>query len=191
MPDAAEPIVRHRERRSRIAVYDTLAVVWIVASLLLGVLVHREVRGLIGLTTTVERVGGQLSDVGKTFSGIKLPLVGNQLGDAGAQAQANGALARQQARKARTSVKHLSWLLAIAVVVLAIAPLLATYLPLRIGWARDGSSLARLVARARDDPALARLLSQRAIITMRDRELDELPDRPWDARPAPVPGRSD
>ncbi len=110
--------------------------------------------------------------------GEKLDGIGEQARAAGAQAQAQA-----QAREGRASVESLARLLGVAVVILAIAPVLATYLPLRVCWWRNAAAERRLADRARDDPELQRLISQRAIITMPDHELAALAGRPWATRP--------
>lgn len=177
------PVVRRPIRPGRVALFDVAAVAWIIACLLLGVRVHNEVLGLKGLTVTVERVGGQLESIGGTVGDLDIPLVGKKLDGVGEQARSAGAQAQAQAREGRASVESLATLLGVAVVILAIAPVLATYLPLRVRWWRDAAAERRLAERARQDPELQRLISQRAIITMPDHELAALAGRPWANRP--------
>ncbi len=158
---------------------DIAVVLWVVACVLLGVRLHAEVQGLTGLTVTVERVGGQLEGLGGDLAGLDLPLIGGQLDGVGEQARASGARARRQAVVARKSVESLAWLLAVSVIILALVPVLLAYVPLRVRSWREQAAARRLAARAREDPELRRLLAQRTIVTMSDRELAELDGRPW------------
>ncbi len=171
--------------RTRARWIDLGVVLWVIACVALGVRLHHEVQGLTGLTVTVDRVGGQLEGLGGDLAGLDIPLVGDQLDGIGEQARASGAQARQQAVVARDSVKSLAWLLAVAVVVLALVPVLLVYVPLRVRSWREQTAARELEDRAKEDPELRRLLAQRAILTMPAHELAARPGRPWAAPPAP------
>lgn len=179
-----------RPSRTGVHLLDVVVILWVLGGLLLGIRLHDEVQGLTGLTVTVERVGGQLEGLGGSLGDLNIPLVGG-IDDAADQARDAGKDARVQARTARDSVESVASLLAIAVIALILVPVLFAWLPLRLRWAADHAARKRLAARAQEDPELHRLLAQRTIVTMSERQLDGLPGRPWaTAEPPDAPLRS-
>src|SRR6266581_3963041 len=131
-----------------IRVVDAALIVWTAAWLLIGVAVARDVRGLTQLSGTVV-AGGQVlrvtgSELGQLAS---VPFVGDQLGAVSQQLDGVADQAIASGRDSARRVRSLSVLLGFAVALVPTVPLIALYVPLRVGRAREVRAVRRAVER--------------------------------------------
>jgi hypothetical protein len=169
---------------------DVVLVVWTLAWVLVGVRVAHEVEGLTHLSDTVVDVGQAIDSSGTALESVAaVPFVGDRLDAPVADIHAAGESAVASGRSSRASVHNLSPLLGFAIALIPTVPLVALYVPLRVGAVRERRELRRLVRTHGDDPRLARLLAQRALARLPYRDLvapaldsDAAPDEATTAR---------
>jgi hypothetical protein len=151
---------------------DVALVLWTLAWVFVGMRVADEVDGLTRLSNTVVEVGQAIDSSAKALESVAaVPLVGDRLDGPVADIHAAGASAIASGRSSRESVHNLSPLLGFAIALIPTVPLLALYVPLRVGAVRERRELARLVQAHCGDPRLAWLLAQRALGRLPSREL--------------------
>ena len=158
---------------------DAIAVLWVAAWLVMGVLVHDEVQGLQSLSDTIIRTGQGIEDVGGVLRNINVPFVGDQLQRAGEEVGGVGADTKASGRQAAESADNLSMLLGLSVALIPSSSLFLFYFPARIAHARERRALRQLTIQAREDPELAHFLARRALMGMSYRRLTALGGRPW------------
>lgn len=118
---------------------DALVVVWIIAWVALGLAVAREVDGLKELSGTVRTTGLAVEESGRAIRSLgPLPLVGDRLERPGRRIEDAGRSAASSARSSRRSIERLSVLLGLAIGVIPSVPLVALYLPARLGAGQRG-----------------------------------------------------
>lgn len=164
-----------------LAALDVAVAAWAVVWVLLALQVVQEVRGLQDLSRTVTRVGGAVEQTAGVLERLQgLPFgVGDEVGEAAERVAEAGRSAVESGRSSRESVRSLSVLLGIAIGVIPSVPVLAFYLPLRIGLASERQAIVRAAASAGDDPAFQRFLAMRAVESLSYRRLCEIADEPW------------
>ena len=86
-----------------------------------------------------ETTGHALAAVGH------IPFVGGRISELAAQATAAGASARASGATTAATIDRLAVLLGIAIALIPTVPLLALYVPLRLGWRRDRKAIGRAV----------------------------------------------
>lgn len=155
--------------RSRQVIWDLVIVAWAVLWLLLGMHLHDLVtvlalpgEGLSDVGTSLasgaDRIAAALDDTPLIGGGIAQPF--SQLGDAGEDLAGVG-------EQARDAALRLALWLSVSVAGVAVAVVAAPYLFFRVRWARRATMTARL----RDEPATARLLALRAVVSRPLREI--------------------
>ncbi len=163
-----------------IRVVDAALIVWTAAWLLIGVAVARDVRGLTQLSGTVV-AGGQVlrvtgSELGQLAS---VPFVGDQLGAVSQQLDGVADQAIASGRDSARRVRSLSVLLGFAVALVPTVPLIALYVPLRVGRAREVRAVRRAAAQAPGDPVLLQFLARRAVERLPYHRLRRVTPDPW------------
>jgi len=117
---------------------DGLVVVWLVAWLLTGVAIAREVRDLARLSDTVVSLGQATQRAGVALAELgSLPVVGGSLAEPATAIRRAGTDAIASGRETRRSADRLGVLLGASVALIPGLGLLALYLPRRIAWARE------------------------------------------------------
>jgi hypothetical protein len=138
-----------------------------VGWLVVGLLVAREVDGLTDLSETVSSAGVALEEAGRALQELEgLPFVGGDVGAVGERTERAGESAQASGRSSRESVESLSVLLGISIALAPTLPLLALYLPMRIGWIRQVRAVRRALAHDSDDGMLDELLAARAALNL-------------------------
>ncbi len=149
--------------------------IWAAFWLALAAYTAYEVAALRTLSHTVVKAGAATESTGHALAALaQLPLVGGQLSGLAAQAIAAGASARASGASTATTVDQLAVLLGIAIALIPTVPLLALYLPLRLGWRRDRNAVRQAVARWDGERGLEAFLAQRALAHLPFHELREL-----------------
>ncbi len=158
---------------------DLLLLGWVVGWIVVGLLIAHEVNGLGHLSATVAKAGQAAVASGSALHSLSgVPFIGHGIGQTADKVVAAGQSAVANSVKTRGSVSSLSTLLGIAVAVIPSVPLLAVYLPLRIGRARERLVVAAALKEAGDDAELERFLARRALETLPYRRLRRLVRRP-------------
>jgi hypothetical protein len=134
-----------------------------------------EVAALRTLSHTVVKAGAATESTGHALAAVgHIPFVGDRVSQLAAQATAAGASARASGAATATTIDRLAVLLGIAIALIPTVPLLALYVPLRLGWRRDRKAISRAVARWDGEPGLEAYLAQRALAHLPFEELRDL-----------------
>ncbi len=163
-------------RRVRQLFADVLALVWVVACVRVGMLIHSLVEMLAVPGERIERAGDGFSRTVESLgTGLEdLPLVGDELRTPfEIVAEAGDAL--QRAGQAQQDVVHaLALWLAVLIAVIPIAVVLLHYLPDRWRWIREASAASQI----RVDAADLELFALRAVVNRPLHELREVSPDP-------------
>jgi hypothetical protein len=168
----------HRARPfhpAALVAFDAALVVWTLAWVAMGLAVANEVRGLAELSDTVGSVGRAVTSTGEAIR--SLPLIGDQVAAPADEVSAAGRDAVASAAGARESARRVGVLLGVSIALIPTLPLLALYLPARIGGARERRALRRAVARGRP-PWLDEALARRAVAHLPLERLRRVSDDP-------------
>lgn len=170
-------------RRRRIRRVDVLVVAWSICWAAMGVAVGWQVHRLDELSTTVVSAGSALRGTSAGLRSVEeIPLVGILLRrqiervTTSVDATANQAVA--DGRDSRRTVDHLSVLLAVAVGMLGIAPVLALYAAVRRARVREMRAIRRALVRG-DGTAVDRYLAHRAVQRLPYERLRAITPDPW------------
>jgi hypothetical protein len=164
----------------RVRGLDVTVAVWVVFWIVVGVLAAVEIAHLGALGDTVVRTADGLQKTADTLSGLSsIPLIGGSLGDAVKQVDATAATVTSQVAADKTTVRHLSLIVGIALAVGQAALGLLLYLPLRLPWRREVDDVRRALAADRNDPALCRYLARRALEGMSFAQVRARGGDPW------------
>lgn len=145
---------------------DVALALWCAFWLWMAWAVADDVRGLRHLSQTVASVGEATRQTGQAIESLgDLPVVGGDVGEAGAAIERAGDDALRSAAAARRSVRRTSLLLGFSIAVIPTLPLMLLYVPRRIGALRE-QRLVVVSLRNGTDPALQRLLAFRALSTL-------------------------
>lgn len=119
---------------------DVMVAAWMALWAFVGIYVGVEFHHLARLATTLSATGQALHQLdGGLRVFTHLPGVGARLGKLSAQIGVVSRAALGDAASARSSVDRLSYLMAVAIVVIPDVPALAAYLPYRARRSRDAS----------------------------------------------------
>jgi hypothetical protein len=123
-----------------------------------------EVAALRTLSHTVVKAGAATESTGHALAAVgHIPFVGGRISQLAEQTVAAGASARTSGASTATTIDQLAVLLGIAIALIPTVPLLALYVPLRLGWRRDRNAVRNAVARWDGEPELEAYLAQRAL----------------------------
>ena len=163
----------------RVLLLDAALALWVAAWIAMGVAVASSVDDLVVLPDTFTSAGGAIEGSGRALGALELPVVGRPLRRPGAEVREAGREVIARGRAGRDEVQQASDLLGVAVALIPTLPLLLVYLPPRIGRELEAQALRRTLAEGAGDPALERLLAQRAAVSVSYRRLRRLGARPW------------
>jgi hypothetical protein len=170
MPSAPAFLSARAMRRLNVAL-----VIWAAVWIGIAIYTAYEVAALRTLSNTVVKAGAATESTGDALAAVgHLPFVGGRVSQLAEQAIAAGASARASGASTATTVDQLAVLLGIAIALIPTVPLLALYLPLRLGWRRDREAVRRSIARWDGEPGLEAFLAQRAIAHLPFEELRAL-----------------
>jgi hypothetical protein len=154
---------------------DVALAIWAVFWIAVAVYTAYEVAALRTLSHTVVKAGAATESTGHALAAVgHIPFVGGRVSQLAAQATAAGASARASGAATATTIDRLAVLLGIAIALIPTVPLLALYVPLRLGWRRDRKAISRAVARWDGEPGLETYLAQRALAHLPFEKLRDL-----------------
>jgi hypothetical protein len=167
-------------RTWRIRRLDVVVALWTCVWIVLGVLVGRDLHQLTQLSATVATSGRAMRAVVDTVTPLRsLPVVGSSIAPLAKTAASEAASVQASGRVSAQSVRQLSILLGLAVVVAPTVPLLVLYAPLRISQEREARAFRRTLANGADDSAFEEFLAQRAVQNLPYHRLREITANPW------------
>jgi len=144
---------------------DVALVGWIVAWIVLGVQVGREVRGLTELSDTVVLAGDAIEQTGDLLEQVgRIPFLGQPVGDLADRIRETGRSAQRDAAATRSDVEDLSVLLGLSIALIPTVPLAVLWVALRLRWRRERVAVRRALAAG--VPDVDRLLAERARQTL-------------------------
>ncbi len=108
-----------------------------------------------------------------------LPMVGSTIAPLAKSAASEAASVQASGRVSARSVRRLSLLLGLAVVVAPTLPLLVLYAPFRIAPESEARAFRRALANGADDSAFEEFLAQRAVQNLPYHRLREITTNPW------------
>ncbi len=162
-----------------VLVVDLLVALWALLWIVLGVTVAGDVRELTQLSTSLSTAGQAVDDSGRALGSIEIPLIGGALDASAQQIQDAGRSVVEGGRSSRESIERLSLVLGLGVAILPLLPVLAYYLPPRLGRAFEIHSVKRVLSAGAGDPLLERFLAHRAAHQLSYRELGQVSQSPW------------
>lgn len=158
---------------------DVLVAVWVAVWIAVGVAVNDTVQGLDKLTSGFGTVGSAIDTSGRVLGSLSVPFVGQPLAGAARQIQNAGQEVSATGASARDDIDAASDLLGLTSALVPILPILLLYAPPRVRRAREAGALRRMVTTGGDDPALMRLLAERAAGSASYARLARLSAAPW------------
>lgn len=159
---------------------DVALAVWVTAWIVLAILVGRELQGLGDLSDTVVSVGRAAEASGAALGLLgNLPVIGGAVDFPAGQIQEAGRSAQVTGESSRENIDALTVLLAPTVGLMPSLPLLALYLPARLGRVREAHAIEAARDSAAGDPGFEELLARRAAVTLSYRQLAEVTPEPW------------
>jgi hypothetical protein len=161
-------------------IVDGILVLWVVAWILIGLAVARDVRNLSRLSDTVVRAGSAVRETGRALHALEnLPFVGDRIGGVARQVDAAADQAVRSGRDSRDSVEHLSVLLGFAVAVIPTVPILAIYAPFRVSRVKEVRAVRKAATQAQGDPMFEEYLAHRAVENLPYHRLRAITPNPW------------
>lgn len=128
---------------------DAAVATWVAAWIGIGVAIGVNVGDLTTLSGTVVTEGHAVEAVGRSLGPLEAaPLVGGSVGEDSRQIQRAGASAVRSGGESVSTVDTLAVLLAVAVALVPSVPVLALYLPVRLGRGRRLRALLGVVSRS-------------------------------------------
>ncbi len=174
------PMVANASRR-QVLVLDIVLSIWVAGWVAVGILIGIDVHHLGRLTTTVSNAGRALEQAGgglRSLSGV--PFIGHTVAGLAGQLARAGHTAIHNASTATTSIDQLSYLLAIAVVIIPGTPVFGIYLPFRLGRLFEARAVRAALRHGTNRPLLERYLANRALTNLPYHQLEEISPEPWE-----------
>ena len=163
-----------------VRVLDIGVVVWIVVWAALGVVIWHDIRAQAALSDSVVRVGGAVKQTGDALAALgAVPLVGGGIRDLAERVQKAGADVLTTGQESKDAIRRTAVIAGFGVGILPAAIVLLLYLPLRLAWRRDVTSLAVALAADHNDPAFEQYLAWRGVAALSWAELRAISDDPW------------
>jgi hypothetical protein len=164
----------------RMRVIDAIVVAWMVAWILIGLAVARDVRKLATLSDTVTTAGTAVGETGRALHALeKLPFVGDRIAGIARRVDAAAGQAIRSGRESGKTAHDLSVLLGVSVAVAPTVPVLAMYLPFRVSRGREARAIRRAAARAVGEPMFEEYLAHRAVENLPYHRLRAITPNPW------------
>jgi len=166
-----------RARRRSLAVVVAL---WVILWLVAGAVTGYQVRQLTEVSDSLVESAEALDSAGIALQDIgRLPLIGERPEALGNEVRETAQEIDRAGAASRETVRTVSVLLGLALVLIPIVPVVAVYLPLRRASSRERSAVKRALAGAPDDPVLEEYLAHQAVQTLPYSTLRQVTTDPW------------
>ncbi|MGI8580467.1 MAG: hypothetical protein ACR2K9_07990 [Solirubrobacteraceae bacterium] len=168
-------LVSNRRGLSRV---DLTVIAWVLVCAFLGLKAGQGIASLSDVGDDVRAIGHAVHETGDAIGSIDVPLVGGGITAAGQSVSKAGADVERRGRETHSKITRTAWLVGLAITLLPTLPLLGLYVPLRRRRIRERDAVVRGLDEARGDPAIERMLAERALLTLPYARLVELGE-PW------------
>ena len=168
--------LRQGRRRSLLVV----VVLWVVLWLAVGAVTAFQVRQLTEVSDSLVESADALDVAGLALQDIgRLPLVGERPEALGNQVRETAREIDRAGTASRETVRTVSLLLGLALILIPVVPVVAVYLPLRRAGTRERRTVKRALADGGQDPSLEEFLAHRAVQNLPYDTLREVSADPW------------
>ncbi len=153
---------------------------WVVLWLVVGAVTGFQVRQLTEVSDSLVESADALDVAGIALQDIgRLPLVGERPEALGNQVRETAREIDRAGAASRETVRTVSVLLGLALVLIPVVPVVAVYLPLRRAGARERKVVKRALADGGHDPLLEEFLAHRAVQNLPYDTLREVSADAW------------
>lgn len=157
-----------------------VVILWVVLWLVVGAVTGYQLRQLTDVSDSLVESGQALDVAGIALQDIgQLPLVGERPEQLGNQVRETAQEIDRAGAASRETVRTVSVLLGLALVLIPIVPVVAVYLPLRRAGSRERRAIKQALAGAADDPVLEEFLAHRAVEHLPYKTLRQVSADPW------------
>lgn len=168
-------LVSNRRTLSKV---DIAVIAWVLLCAFLGLKAGQGIASLASVGDDVRAIGTAVHDTGDAIGSIDVPIVGGGIKAAGESVAKAGADVERRGRAGHSRITRTAWLVGLTIWLLPTLPLLGLYVPLRRRRVRERNAVRNGLAPGQDDPALERMLAERALLTLPYAELVSL-GAPW------------
>ena len=166
-----------RARRRSLAVVVAL---WVLLWLVAGAVTGYQVRQLTEVSDSLVESAEALDAAGIALQDIgRLPIIGQRPEALGNEVRETARDIDRAGTASRETVRTVSVLLGLALVLIPIVPVVAVYLPLRRASNRERKAVKRALAGAPEDPVLEEYLAHQAVHNVPYSTLRDVSTDPW------------
>lgn len=153
---------------------------WVALWVVVGVATGIQVRNLTEVSDSIVESGKALDAAGIALQDIgRLPIVGERPRELGNQVRTTAEEIDEAGMSSRETVRLVSVLLGVALVLIPVVPIVAIYLPLRRAENRERGAVARAMSAGQPDPLLEEFLANHAVHNLSYDELRHVSADPW------------
>ena len=153
---------------------------WVVLWLVVGVVTGLQVRQLTEVSDSLVESADALDVAGVALQDIgRLPLVGERPEALGNQVRETALEIDRAGAASRETVRTVSVLLGLALILIPIVPIVAVYVPLRRAGTRERRAVKRARGNSSHDPLLEEFLAHRALANLPYDTLRKVSAAPW------------
>ena len=168
-----------RMTHQRIVALDFLVIAWVLFCLMLGMAVTKRINHLGALGDGLVSAGDSVSGVGDWIAGLQdIPLIGGSIGAVADKVDDLGTATAQQGVNGKEAVWKAALGIGILLTLLPTLPILAVWIPVRVGIERERTSL-RAALKA-NEPGVWEYLALQAVDDMSFQELRKISADPWE-----------
>ncbi len=166
-----------RARRRSLTV---VVVLWVLLWLVAGAVTGYQVRQLTEVSDSLVESAEALDAAGIALQDIgRLPIIGERPEALGNEVRETARDIDRAGTASRETVRTVSVLLGLALVLIPIVPVVAVYLPLRRASNRERTAVKRALAGAPGDPVLEEYLAHQAVQNLPYSTLRQVSTDPW------------
>ena len=159
---------------------SVVVMLWVVLWLVVGAVTGYQVRQLTQVSDSLVESADALDVAGIALQDIgRLPVVGERPEALGNQVRATAGDIDRAGAASRETVRTVSVLLGLALVLIPVVPVVAVYLPLRRAGSRERKAVKRALEDGGQDPGLEEFLAHRAVQNLPYDTLREVSADPW------------
>ncbi len=166
--------------RGRRRALSVAVVLWVVLWVVVGSVTAFQVRQLTEVSDSLVESADALDVAGIALQDIgRLPVVGDRPEALGNQVRETAREIDRAGAASRETVRTVSVLLGLALVLIPVVPVVALYLPLRRAGTRERKAVKRALADGGGDPVLEEFLAHQAVQNLPYDTLREVSADPW------------
>lgn len=157
-----------------------VVVLWGVVWIALGVVTGLQIKELTEVSDSLVQSGQALETAGAALEVVgRLPLIGDASERFGSEVRRTAENVQAAGASSRETVRTVSMLLAAAVILIPIVPIIGLYVPLRISLARERRAVAKALDQIDRHPHLEEFLAHRAVQHLSYDALSRVSTDPW------------